>query len=165
MKRSMIGNEFNEPLSLIKEYQDNNSSEPTNEKSTDESTSDKNESRSNNNSNNRSGKFGFGIIPKFDQIIGRPTTSSSIPVIRTNSTYKIINGIRPTIPSVDKVFTPFTKIPILGEILNIPNYFKVNNLKGAIDYMTKYGHLENTVSIFNQLIDLFKFIYITFYSD
>lgn len=41
----------------------------------------------------------------------------------------------------------FKGIPIISDFLSIPSYFKVNSLKGAMDYMIKYGHLESLVSL------------------
>lgn len=100
------------------------------------------QTNSNANVSSRRPKFGLGSFSSFGD-------KPSIPSFE--------NKAKPGFPSfgdqiksagklANETANKFKNIPIVSEFLNIPKYFKVNNVKGAIDYMIKYGHLEALVS-------------------
>lgn len=132
----------------------------------------------------RRGKFGFGFtLPsatnfgdKFKQ--GLPTVSGFGDKLKQNlkpnsfgNVFKptipsIRNGFKPTLPSVDipgasefgklanNTANTFKDLPIVSDILKIPSHFKISNLKGAVDYLTKYGHLEEPVFYNKKIFNL-----------
>ena len=108
------------------------------------------------------GDFGASLKPKFPtglQSFGdklKPNFPSVNKVIKpTFPTFG--DNVKPNLPVeipkkasdfgrlANETANKFKNLPIISDILNIPSYFKVNSLQGAIDYMTKYGHLEDTV--------------------
>lgn len=124
------------------------------------------------NTSARTPKYGFGGFSSFTDKIKSTGTQSFTDKIKSTGTQsfndkikqpKLPNfqtfsdKIKPTLPTeLPNEFNKFANEtanrikdnPIVSKFLNIPNYFKVNSLKGAVDYMIKYGHLENMVSTF-----------------
>lgn len=117
--------------------------------------------QTNGNTSGRKPKFGLGSFSSLGDKL-----KPSIPSFDNKAKPgfpSFGDKLKPTIPSFGDQIKPteiasqfgklanetankFKDIPIVSEFLKIPSYFKVNNLKGAMDYMLKYGHLESLVS-------------------
>ena len=106
-----------------------------------------------NNESSRKSRFGFSSFT--DKLKPNlPFENNNIePTLPGFPDFSSIDKIKPKIPTPsdftrlanETLSKTIKDIPIIGEIINIPNHFKINNLKGAIEHMTKYGHLEDAI--------------------
>lgn len=175
LTQSLPKNDLNQAESIVDPVSVPNNEATTSNTNPKESSVSNNETPDSNESlNNRSPKFGFGnlankLTPKFPNTVSsigsnlqsfsnkfKPNLPSLDDQTKPNFPSFGDTNVKPNLPFeipkdlsnfANETANTFKRLPIVSEFLKIPNYFKINSLKGAIDYMLKYGHLESPIDL------------------